>query len=957
MEKSHFIYSLPGRLLRGFLCLAAFGFGVAASVYIVYGVSVYGEDILNSNVENRYEDTPAYQREIYKQIDCLLNGSEQAMADENSVDEARLVDVSASEIYTYDLKKMYEEYARDMGIGHDISELQDYRKSYQHLDNCNMTDYNSARAFFNNDSMEDTHIYFSPADFRALFYDQGIRNTGYRFSEDFSDEAYFLFDYRGNSKTTRKVLEEIAGLKQESSYTKYDLTDITYAVYNPVEDVYYSTKDDYFEPYDSYVYSIKEVRDRLNELDADGTRFDSIVFALLQSDNKADSWIFESYNIYADILQARENLETQIPADKGQFFYVSFGSKGETNDETLLEEILVTEEKDNKLSVLRQIESVLSQKGYIYYGFLLDEKGEFIEENNGIAFANGDEVESMMSQLQGTGSKLLVYAYYNGDEYLEGNVIQTHIEEYEYYKSNIGRLIQVEIAMAILTLILAVWLMVTTGRRYRQDKEVSLNFYDKMPSEVWFIVSIVIFFLAFGVFLFGINVFAETGLIGHRMNLWIGLMVSVELFAWVIMVLVLSFCRRLKAHNFWKNSLLYYLLHMNSSKEKKMQGTSVENNLFQDGEDKLKGKAGDGLINRFVAGVKKAWNGFLKLVREVVGNMKGTIRLLIIFIIYAFINIILLACALDSGSGDGEIMLAFLLVQLAGLLCVLLLVRDTNRLIDGVSEIVKGNLDHKIEGDSRLGIYKELTYNINHIGDGLKTAIETSIKDERMKTELITNVSHDLKTPLTSIINYINLLKTEKMPTKEAEHYVEVLDGKAQRLRQLTEDLVEAAKATSGNIELNRMPLTFNELMSQSIGEFEHKFSEKELSIVTRYPENAVFIMADGRRMYRVLENVLQNVYKYAMPKTRVYIDLLEEEATIIFQVKNVSEAPLNISPEELMERFTRGDASRTSEGSGLGLSIAKDLTRLQGGTFDIMLDGDLFKVVITFPKLDKPEA
>ena len=226
-----------------------------------------------------------------------------------------------------------------------------------------------------------------------------------------------------------------------------------------------------------------------------------------------------------------------------------------------------------------------------------------------------------------------------------------------------------------------------------------------------------------------------------------------------------------------------------------------------------------------------------------------------------------------------------------------------------------------------------------------------------MKTELITNVSHDLKTPLTSIINYINLLKTEKMPTPEAEHYIEVLDTKAQRLRHLTEDLVEAAKATSGNIELEMMPLTFDELMKQALGEFEDKFEKKNLTVVASYPECPAVVMADGRRMFRIIENILQNVYKYALEGTRIYADLSNNQSVVTFVLKNVSAAPLNISPEELMERFTRGDASRTTEGSGLGLSIAKDLTRLQGGTFDITLDGDLFKVIITFPEYIKTDT
>jgi len=277
------------------------------------------------------------------------------------------------------------------------------------------------------------------------------------------------------------------------------------------------------------------------------------------------------------------------------------------------------------------------------------------------------------------------------------------------------------------------------------------------------------------------------------------------------------------------------------------------------------------------------------------------------------------------------------------------LIADIRVLSRGVSEIASGNLDYKCQINRKLSAVKGLASGINHIGDGLKKAVGTSIKDERMKTELITNVSHDLKTPLTSIINYINLLKDQKMPNEESEHYVEVLDVKAQRLKQLTEDLVEAAKANTGNIELELMPLAFDELMRQAVGEFEDKFATRDITVLTSYPKEPAMIMADGRRMFRIVENVLQNAYKYALEGTRVYADLEKQEGKVRFVLKNISAAPLNISPEELMERFTRGDSARSTEGSGLGLSIAKDLTKLQGGDFELQLDGDLFKVMVTF--------
>ena len=238
---------------------------------------------------------------------------------------------------------------------------------------------------------------------------------------------------------------------------------------------------------------------------------------------------------------------------------------------------------------------------------------------------------------------------------------------------------------------------------------------------------------------------------------------------------------------------------------------------------------------------------------------------------------------------------------------------------------------------------------INHIGEGLDAAVENSLKNERMKTELITNVSHDIKTPLTSIINYIDLLKRENPEDPKIRGYLEVLENKAQRLKVLTEDVVEASKASTGNITLEMTELNFVELINQVIGEFEEKFEERNLQMVVHFDEEEAIICADGRRLWRVLENVFGNVSKYAMENTRVYVDMNVNRPNVRLSLKNISAQPLNITADELTERFIRGDVSRNTEGSGLGLSIAKDLVQLQGGTFNLYLDGDLFKVTIEF--------
>ena len=238
---------------------------------------------------------------------------------------------------------------------------------------------------------------------------------------------------------------------------------------------------------------------------------------------------------------------------------------------------------------------------------------------------------------------------------------------------------------------------------------------------------------------------------------------------------------------------------------------------------------------------------------------------------------------------------------------------------------------------------------INHIGEGLDAAVENSLKNERMKTELITNVSHDIKTPLTSIINYIDLLKRENPEDPKIRGYLEVLENKAQRLKVLTEDVVEASKASTGNITLEMTELNFVELVNQVIGEFEEKFEERKLQMIVHFDEEEAIICADGRRLWRVLENVFGNTAKYAMESTRHYVDVSVNRPNVQLSLKNISAQPLNITADELTERFIRGDVSRNTEGSGLGLSIAKDLVQLQGRTMNLILDGDLFKVTIEF--------
>ena len=238
---------------------------------------------------------------------------------------------------------------------------------------------------------------------------------------------------------------------------------------------------------------------------------------------------------------------------------------------------------------------------------------------------------------------------------------------------------------------------------------------------------------------------------------------------------------------------------------------------------------------------------------------------------------------------------------------------------------------------------------LNNISKGFQGAINEQVKSERLKADLITNVSHDIKTPLTSIINYVDLIKREKPENAKIQEYLDVLSVKSQHLKNLTEDLVEASKVSSGNLSVELRDIDLVEMINQTNGEFEEKFAEKGLKIISTIPTTGIMIKADGRHLWRVLENLYNNAFKYAARNSRIYIDITSENNIATFVIKNISENPLNIKPDELTERFVRGDVSRTTEGSGLGLSIAKSLTILQGGKFEIIIDGDLFKVQIRF--------
>ncbi len=493
---------------------------------------------------------------------------------------------------------------------------------------------------------------------------------------------------------------------------------------------------------------------------------------------------------------------------------------------------------------------------------------------------------------------------------------------YAIYRNRVFWMIGIAAVCALAVLVGMIWLVPLCGRGDGDDI-IHLNLYDRIPTELG----------AAGTVLLGLGI-CLVFLLGNEVWYWMmreTLAVDVQFWmlgAMAVAVLVLIYLmlwlglygliRRIKAHTLWKNSLCFYVLRWCLKPLR----------WCRDGLKWCGQK------------IKNAWHALMD-------GGDVTWKTAAVFIAYLLINFFLLVTYMDYYDG-----IYFLLILAFNVLVgayLILKTAERKRIRQGVTEIAAGKLDHHLPLHNLSGEEKKLAEQINRIGGGLKAAVEDSLKNERMKTELITNVSHDIKTPLTSIINYVDLLKREHIQDPKIQGYIQVLDQKSQRLKTLTEDLVEASKASSGTLKLSREKIDFVELIHQTTGEFNDRFAACNLNLVTNIPETPSYIMADGRYVWRILENLYRNAEKYSMPGTRVYIEVFEKIGRVFFVMKNVSNAPLNIKAEELTERFIRGDVSRTTEGSGLGLSIAKDMTELMNGTFRVYLDGDLFRVTVSF--------
>ena len=453
-----------------------------------------------------------------------------------------------------------------------------------------------------------------------------------------------------------------------------------------------------------------------------------------------------------------------------------------------------------------------------------------------------------------------------------------------------------------------VWLTIVAGRSNRDD-ELHLNWFDAWKTEVAATVVIVLWLipvLLSGSILSLTDLFMDLnndlatlyGYYNYVMNsipYVIGGGILAAYTCLMFLVGYLSLVRRLKAGTMWKNSVLHMIVQF---------------------------------VHQVSINIGSVW--------KVVIIFGG------LFLIHGAAQI----------SGHSVLFVILLPIDIVAFVYLVYQTIGKKKIKQGISQIAHGEIDYKIDTTGLSGEQKEVAELVNVIGTGLNKAVEKSVKNERLKTDLITNVSHDIKTPLTSIINYVELLKQENFEDPKIRRYIEVLEQKSQRLKTLTEDVVEASKVSSGNISLDMMNLNLVEMIQQTSGEFHEKFAARNLEEVLNLPEEEAMICVDGRRTWRVLENIYNNAAKYAMEGSRIYADLTVLEDQVLFTLKNVSAYPLNISADELTERFIRGDISRSTEGSGLGLSIAKTLTEMQKGQFELYLDGDLFKVTIRFPRV-----
>ena len=475
---------------------------------------------------------------------------------------------------------------------------------------------------------------------------------------------------------------------------------------------------------------------------------------------------------------------------------------------------------------------------------------------------------------------------------------QTPGEELTLLRTSVGTLLRyqnaylpVGIITAVLCLALFVFLMASMGKK---PDGVKLRGIHRVPLDL---------FLAAALVAVPANFYSGINLLYNP--LWVCMMPVTLMALWIGFVVLLTLCTisaRLRAGKWWRNSIIYIVCRF----------------VYR-------------AVRGFVRALPIAWKGILVYAVVVLVNALGMI--------------------LAFGAGSFFVFLLTLVLDAAGLYFVIHTVRQLKTLQTAAQKLAAGDLTYTVDTEKMYPVLKEHGDNLNAVSVGMSRAVNERMKSERFKTELITNVSHDLKTPLTSIVSYVDLLKKEPTESEAAREYIEVLDRQSQKLKKLTTDLVDASKASSGALPVNLEKIDLGELLRQSAGEYTEKFAAANITPVLNVPEAETYVTADGRLLWRVLDNLLGNAVKYAQSGTRLYLELTPGETETVLTLKNISREPLNIPAEELMERFVRGDGSRHTDGSGLGLSIANSLMELMGGKLTLTLDGDLFKAALVFPQ------
>ncbi len=396
---------------------------------------------------------------------------------------------------------------------------------------------------------------------------------------------------------------------------------------------------------------------------------------------------------------------------------------------------------------------------------------------------------------------------------------------------------------------------------------------------------------------------------------------------------MMSFALRVKLGGWWRNTVIWRLLLLCVKLLKRLLGAVLA------------------ILRALLSAVKRFFSFIGMLLLGIPVVLKGALAVF-------GISLLELIAYISLRHNGGALVMAWLMVHLVTVPALMYIFIMSSKIKKAADAIAAGDLSYQADQRFMIGDFAACAQSLGSIAGGLNRAVDERMKSERMRTELITNVSHDIKTPLTSIINYSDLIEKEASSeggadAEKLKEYSGVVGRQSARLKRLLEDLVEASKATTGNLDVALAPCDAGTLIDQAEGEYSEKLSAAGLSLVTSKPDRSVRVMADGRRMWRIFDNLINNACKYSQTGTRVYLDLKEEDKEAVITFRNTSAEPLNISAEELMERFVRGDRSRSSEGSGLGLSIARSLAELQGGRLDLSIDGDLFKAVLRFPVIE----